>query len=72
MYTTLYETTINGGTMVRPEFFEFPLDEKIYDRTESSFLIGKAVKVIPVLEEGADKVEGLFPKGSDWISLVDK
>jgi alpha-glucosidase (family GH31 glycosyl hydrolase) len=36
--------------MVRPLFFEFPDDDDAYNRIEHNFMIGKVLKVTPVLE----------------------
>lgn len=73
-YTLLFEATKNGGTMFRPLFFEFPEDEGAYQGYEHSFMVGKALKVTPVLrpeKEHNGKINSYFPANSRFISLND-
>eukprot|EP00830_Metopus_es_P015414 TRINITY_DN4440_c0_g3_i2.p1 TRINITY_DN4440_c0_g3~~TRINITY_DN4440_c0_g3_i2.p1 ORF type:complete len:886 (+),score=154.41 TRINITY_DN4440_c0_g3_i2:58-2715(+) len=51
-YTKLFEVSLYGGSLVRPMFFEFPKDEKVYEKTEFTFMIGPALLVAPVLHQG--------------------
>ncbi|KAI3641242.1 hypothetical protein MIR68_000714 [Amoeboaphelidium protococcarum] len=68
-YTLFYEASQFGATVLRPLFFEFPQDEQLmyFDR---QFLVGSAIMVTPVLEQGKDHVYGYFPAGRwyDWYS----
>lgn len=68
-YTLFYQAHQFGATVTRPLFFEFPDDPKtlFLDR---QFLIGAAVLITPVLEQGARHVDGYFGPGQwfDWYT----
>lgn len=68
-YTLFYQAHKFGSTVVRPFFFEFPQDKSAvgYDR---QFLVGPAILVSPVLDEGARHVDAYFPQGVwyDWYT----
>ncbi len=51
-YTQMYEASLNGGSMMRPLFFEYPTDEKAYSKSEYTFMIGPALLIAPVLHPG--------------------
>lgn len=51
-YTKLFEVSLEGGSLVKPLFFEYPNDEKAYGKTDFTFMIGNAVMVAPVLFPG--------------------
>ena len=73
-YTNMFSISKNGGTLVRPLFFEFPEDDKAYEGPEHSFMVGNALKVTPVLEPETvhkGKIDSYFPKNSRFISLND-
>ena len=46
----------------------FPNDSMLYD-VDRQFMLGPALVVTPVLDEGATHVTGIFPKGR-WFSVV--
>ena len=46
----------------------FPDDSKLYD-VDRQFMLGPAVVITPVLEQGATAVNGTFPKGR-WYNIV--
>jgi alpha-glucosidase (family GH31 glycosyl hydrolase) len=74
MYTRLYEINQNGGTLIRPLFFEFPDDNGCYQGYEHSFMVGSALKVSPVIipeKEHKGKIQSYFPANSKFISLND-
>ena len=48
-------------------FSRFPGDPKLYD-VDRQFMLGPALVVTPVLEEGATNVTGIFPKGI-WFGV---
>lgn len=66
-YTRLFEVTLNGGTLVRPLFFEFPEDEA-YKRTNDMFLIGPSLLVVPALFPGQENVAAYCPN-ENWFDL---
>lgn len=66
MYTCLFEVSQNGGSCIDPLFYYYPDDDNVYDDTTSTFMVGGAIKVSPVLEQLADDVKSFksyFPKG---------
>ena len=50
MYTCLYEATSWGGSCFDPLLYYFPEDDEVYKDISSSFMVGGALKVSPVLE----------------------
>uniref|UniRef100_A0A670XVV4 Lysosomal alpha-glucosidase-like n=1 Tax=Pseudonaja textilis TaxID=8673 RepID=A0A670XVV4_PSETE len=62
LYSLFHRAHLQGDTVARPLFFEFPKDEATY-AVEKQFLWGRVLLVTPVLEPGADSVTGYFPKG---------
>lgn len=69
MYTKLFEAHKNGGTVIRPLFFEFPNDLSCHDDYEQSFMVGDALKVTPQLAKGSLDIPSYFPQGSNWIDI---
>jgi alpha-glucosidase (family GH31 glycosyl hydrolase) len=69
-----------GGTVVRPVFFEFPNDKRAFDLSYQ-FMWGSAIMVIPVtspdlldmvvVDENEDEttVNGYLPEVSEWYYL---
>ena len=49
-FSLQFSASLNGGTVVRPLFFEFPLDTTTYD-LGYQFMWGSAMVIIPVVEE---------------------
>uniref|UniRef100_A0A8D0G2F7 P-type domain-containing protein n=1 Tax=Sphenodon punctatus TaxID=8508 RepID=A0A8D0G2F7_SPHPU len=62
LYTLFHRAHLQGDTVARPLFFEFPQDEATYS-IDRQFLWGRSLLVTPVLESGADSVIGYFPRG---------
>ena len=69
-YTKLFEVSLNGGTLIRPLFFEFPKDNGTYSRTDNMFMIGPSILIPPVLYPNTSKVYPYFPN-EDWYNLKD-
>jgi len=63
-YTLFWKAHTEGGTVVRPLFFEFPNDPKAL--TESQFLVGNGLLVTPVTTSSTFYVTGYFPGQSRW------
>ncbi|EFA85346.1 hypothetical protein PPL_02349 [Heterostelium album PN500] len=59
-YTLFYQANTNGSTVVRPLFFEYPLDSNTYS-IDQQFLVGGHLLVSPVLTEGSVSVNAYFP-----------
>lgn len=62
LYTLFHRAHLQGETVARPLFFEFPWDVATYG-LDRQFLWGQSLLVTPVLEPGADSVLGYFPRG---------
>ena len=69
-YTKLFEVSLNGGTLIRPLFFEFPDDLGTYDKTDFMFMIGSALLIPPTLHEGKDFTLP-YCTNEDWYNLKD-
>lgn len=69
-YTLFYQAHQFGATVIRPFFFEFPLDSQVIPM-DRQFMVGASILVTPVLEPGARQVGGYFPAGRwyDWYTL---
>ncbi|XP_037287885.2 lysosomal alpha-glucosidase-like [Rhipicephalus microplus] len=51
LYTLFFRVSLSGGTVVRPLFFEFPLDKATYTLDEQ-FMWGSSILFSPILDEG--------------------
>eukprot|EP01022_Parablepharisma_sp_SALTPOND_P011701 TRINITY_DN1495_c0_g1_i1.p1 TRINITY_DN1495_c0_g1~~TRINITY_DN1495_c0_g1_i1.p1 ORF type:complete len:1852 (+),score=191.50 TRINITY_DN1495_c0_g1_i1:15154-20709(+) len=65
IYTQYMHTAIRGGPMIRPVLFEFPEDNNTYSILDNSFMVGKSLRVSPILQDKVDVLETYFPNG-DW------
>lgn len=61
-YTLFYNAHIQGGTVARGLFWEYPNDRMTYDIDEQ-FLLGSNLLVSPVLKEGETSVNAYLPSG---------
>ncbi|XP_020659956.3 lysosomal alpha-glucosidase [Pogona vitticeps] len=62
LYSLFHRAHLQGDTVVRPLFFEFPKDVTTY-AIDRQFLWGRGLLVTPVLDLGMDSVIGYFPRG---------
>ncbi|WKX94045.1 hypothetical protein Q1695_011364 [Nippostrongylus brasiliensis] len=69
LYSLHFAAAINGGTVVRPVFFEFPTDVETQNLGHQ-FMWGSAVLIAPVVDQGAVSVTAYLPE-DDWYSLFD-
>jgi len=69
-FTKMVESYLWGGAVVHPLFFDFPADDGTFkdDVTDTTFMIGNAVYVAPVLESQATTLEVYFPNAR-WYEL---
>lgn len=67
-YTKLFEVSLNGGTLVKPLFFDHPEDSKIYEYRNKAFMIGSALMVAPALEPNVTEVSTYLPN-QNWFDL---
>ena len=72
MYTCLFTASVEGGSCFEPLLFHYPENDEVFDsgKTESSFIVGDALKVTPVLEPNVTTVKSFFPAGS-WVNMRD-
>ncbi|KFR12257.1 Lysosomal alpha-glucosidase, partial [Opisthocomus hoazin] len=62
LYTLFHRAHLQGDTVARPLFFEFPRDVATLG-LDRQFLWGRSLLVTPVLEPGVDSVTGYVPRG---------
>uniref|UniRef100_A0A8C9UDN8 P-type domain-containing protein n=1 Tax=Serinus canaria TaxID=9135 RepID=A0A8C9UDN8_SERCA len=67
LYTLFHRAHLQGDTVARPLFFEFPWDEATWE-LDRQFLWGRSLLVTPVLEPGVDSVTGYVPQGT-WYDF---
>uniref|UniRef100_A0A7E4VGI2 Maltase n=1 Tax=Panagrellus redivivus TaxID=6233 RepID=A0A7E4VGI2_PANRE len=70
LFSLHFNATRYGGTVIRPVFFEFPLDATTHTLSHQ-FLWGPAVLVAPVTEPGVKTVSAYLPTEANWYSLFD-
>lgn len=61
-YYLFFRASLNGGTVVRPLFFQFPLDPATYE-IDWQFLVGSGLMISPVLTQGTTEILAYFPAG---------
>ncbi|GMT14982.1 hypothetical protein PFISCL1PPCAC_6279 [Pristionchus fissidentatus] len=62
LYSLHYAATLNGDTVIRPIFFDFPQDAETLGLSEQ-FMWGPSILVIPAVYESQTEVEGYIPLG---------
>jgi alpha-glucosidase (family GH31 glycosyl hydrolase) len=50
----MYNTYLNGGSLVKPLFFDYPTDDNCFKNTDNTFMLGDSIKVSPVLTAGVN------------------
>ncbi|KAJ5053505.1 hypothetical protein NUH16_010577 [Penicillium rubens] len=60
MYTLFYHAHKKGETVMRALAWEFPRNPSLAN-ADRQFMLGPSILVIPVLEQGATSVNGVFP-----------
>ncbi|KAI3322938.1 glycoside hydrolase family 31 protein [Xylariaceae sp. AK1471] len=74
IYTTFYLSHSTGSTTMRALAWDFP-DEPWLADADRQFLLGGAIMVTPVLEQGATTVDGVFPgvgSGTIWYDWYNQ
>lgn len=67
IYSTSWDVTSNGGSLMRPLFADFPADKKLPEIADE-YLFGKSILVAPVTSE--EKSRSLYlPAGARWIDF---
>lgn len=67
-YALVYENSLKGRPLMRPLFFDFPIDS-LAQITNSSFLWGKSFLITPVVEKSLSVVEIVVPPHSIWVDF---
>ncbi|KAK7196769.1 alpha glucosidase II subunit [Novymonas esmeraldas] len=70
LYTVLYHAHVHGDTVLRPLFFEFPLEEALAE-TQDTFMFGPALLACPVTHTEAKTVAVRLPTSAVWYAYPD-
>ncbi|KAL0217914.1 hypothetical protein RCL1_008763 [Eukaryota sp. TZLM3-RCL] len=65
MYSLFIETSLQGGAVIRPLWFDFPFDSFTYSY-EGVYLIGDSILASPVLRQGVSYHEVYLPCSANW------
>lgn len=68
MYTLFAQAHSTGSTVLRAMAWEFP-EEPWLANADHQFLLGGSVLVTPVLTQGAESVDGVFPGSGDGTTV---
>ncbi|KAI1420083.1 glycoside hydrolase family 31 protein [Xylaria sp. FL1777] len=74
IYTTFFLSHSTGSTTLRALAWEFPEEPWLAD-ADRQFMLGNAILVTPVLEQGATTVDGVFPgigSGTIWYDWYNQ
>nr|CAB3247932.1 lysosomal alpha-glucosidase-like [Phallusia mammillata] len=69
LYTLFYAASVNGTTVARGLFSEFPTDKTALI-VDQQFMWGQGLLISPVLQKGANSVHAYFPNGL-WYECMD-
>lgn len=69
IYSQMYKVYYEGGSLVKPLFFDYPNDDNCFTNIEHTFMLGESIKVSPVLEKNVTgNYTAYFPAGK-WADL---
>lgn len=70
IYTQMYLTHTQGGSLVKPLFFDFPHDDGSFLEwvQSTTFMLGDSLKVSPLVENKQDSYSAYFPQGV-WVNI---
>jgi alpha-glucosidase (family GH31 glycosyl hydrolase) len=68
IYTEYMHTVLRGGSMIKPLIFAYPDDNETYTIADTSFMLGPALRVTPIMEDNIDKIITYFPN-ANWYLL---
>jgi hypothetical protein len=71
MYSCLFSAYKDGNTCFDPLFFAYPDVEMAFEDIESTFMVGDALKVSPVLQaQGNDTTYDVFFPYGGWVNMT--
>jgi len=67
-YYTLFVKSGGYGAIIKPLFYNYPLDNKVYsdDLLDTQFLIGNNLMVTPILKKNTVERDIYLPSNSTW------
>ncbi|KAF0688803.1 Aste57867_19625 [Aphanomyces stellatus] len=68
LYTLLYLAHVDGTTVARSLYFEFPSQDTL--AIDRQYLLGHALLVSPVLDDGARSVTAYLPVDATWFDFL--
>lgn len=68
IYSLFHESHLTGHPIIRPLVYEFPTDPNCIT-SSFDFMLGSALLVASVYQEGATSREVYLPQGADWIDF---
>lgn len=70
LYYLIFNASLNGGSVFKPAFFEYPHDPNLQDfHSQDNFMLGSALIVHPCLAQGATTVDAYFPVDV-WYNFI--
>lgn len=70
LYTQFYHASISGVPIMRPLWMEYPKDKSTYT-IDNQFLLGDALLVRPITNQGENDVSVYFPGNESWFDFVN-
>ena len=67
LYTLFYHHSVSGGTVVRPLWHEFTLDQETHD-IDTQFMWGPSLLIAPVIEPGVTERRVYLPPSCLWYN----
>jgi alpha-glucosidase (family GH31 glycosyl hydrolase) len=68
LYSLHFAASLRGGTVVRPLFFEFPMDATAHS-ISYQFMWGSSIMVVPVTYPNVTEIRGYIPSAANWYSI---
>jgi len=65
IYSQMFQSSVSGGVMFQPIFFQFPDDDGAYNFVDEHFMWGDALLVSPILTNSTDNITAYFPN-ANW------
>jgi lysosomal alpha-glucosidase len=70
-YSLFFRAHLNGATVVRPLFFEFPHDS-VAAKIDTQFLLGPNLLISPTLAQGASRLSAYLPTDAIWYDYFSR